>query len=322
MLAVTESPVGILSKDAGMRRRLCGALLFVLCAGLLLQGCRTERKSTTPIVLTVTDDLGRRVSLSAPAANIISLAPSVTETLFAVGAGSEIAGVTNFCNYPPAALTKPRVGGIIDPNIEVIACLQPDLIIMSVEGNRKEDFKRFEALHVPVFVTNPRSIDGIFKSIRDLGTLTGRGHTADSLVAGLLKQRAHIDSLVRHAGRPTALILISIHPLMAVTDRTFLGQLAREAGLDNIAADLPGNYPIISREEILRRGPEIIIGMTDTAPTLQALASAFPEWKGLRAVRSKSVYRIDPDLLTRPSARVIVALDTLAHIVRGSAALN
>jgi iron complex transport system substrate-binding protein len=109
---------------------------------------------------------------------------------------------------------------------------------------------------------------------------------------------------------------------MAVTDRTFLGQLAREAGLDNIAADLPGNYPIISREEILRRGPEIIIGMTDTAPTLQALASAFPEWKGLRAVRSKSVYRIDPDLLTRPSARVIVALDTLAHIARGSAALN
>lgn len=283
---------------------------------LLSNGCQDRQESHgSRSVISLVDDLGHSVSLSAPARRVISLAPSITETLYAIGADSTIAGVTNFCNYPPAALSKTRVGGIIDPNVELIVNLHPDLILMSVEGNRKEDYERFQRLHIPVFVTNPRSIEGVLKSIRDLGLLTGHEHQADSLVARLSAKRAKVDSVTSLSSKPHVLMLVSLHPLVSVTERTFIGRILQEAGGSNIASDALGAYPLLSREEIVARNPEVIICTTDAAKSVEEITNAYPEWKDVQAVRTHHVYLVDADILTRPGPRIIDALDTLAYLL-------
>ena len=119
--------------------------------------------------ITVTDDLGRTVTLPRPAQRVVSLAPSITESLFAIGAGAQVAGVTAYCNYPPAAALKPRIGGMTTPSIESIIALHPDLVLISMEGNLRDDYSRIMDIRVPVVVSNPRTLEDIYRSLAMLG---------------------------------------------------------------------------------------------------------------------------------------------------------
>ena len=119
--------------------------------------------------VTLLDDLHRQVTLPRPATRIVSLAPSITESLFAIGAGDQVIGVTDYCNFPPGVRLCHRVGGMINPSIETIVGLSPDLIIVSMEGNQRQDFTTLTGLQIPVFVTNPRTLEGINLSLRQLG---------------------------------------------------------------------------------------------------------------------------------------------------------
>jgi iron complex transport system substrate-binding protein len=140
---------------------------------------------------TFTDDLQRRVTIRVPAQRIVSLAPSITETLFAIGAGAQVVGVTDYCTYPAEARRKPRVGGIINPSIEAIVGLRPDLVIMSMEGNVRDDFRKLTSLGVSVYVTNPRTLQGIYASMTQLGSVTGTADSAARVVARLrLREQA------------------------------------------------------------------------------------------------------------------------------------
>lgn len=265
--------------------------------------------------ISVVDDLNRRVTLFSTPHRIISLAPSITETLFTLGAGDQVAAVTDFCNYPPEAGKKSRVGGITNPSIEAIVGLDPDLIILSMEGNVREDFSKLLGVGVPVFVTNPRTLAGIHKSIQDLGLLTGRTTDASRLIKTMRMREDSIGLLV--SSRKQVLLIVSLQPLIVVGSKTFLEDLLETAGGLNIAGTSPSAYPILSREAVVAADPEVIIVMSDVLADINELQRFFPEWSALRAFRTRQVFRIDSDVVSRPGPRAVEGLDSLYRIIHG-----
>jgi iron complex transport system substrate-binding protein len=264
----------------------------------------------------VTDDLGRSVVLSAPARHVVSLAPSLTESLFAVGAGPQIAAVTSFCNYPEEARILPRVGGMTNPSIETIVSYSPDLIVISMEGNTRTDFGTLTSLGIPVYVSNPRTLEGIYRSLLDLGALTGRPRNA-RLVVDSLRQR---EAFLRKAAVPhpvPALFCISLQPLIVAGRNTLLNELMTLAGARNIASDLQGNYPVMSREAILTADPAVLFLTTDIAGGTDNLLSLFPEWSHLNALRQRKVYSLDADIVSRPGPRALQGLELLVARLHG-----
>ena len=273
--------------------------------------CATSRLSAE---ISVVDDLHRQVVLPTPAQRIVSLAPSITETLFALGAGGQVVGVTDFCNYPPEAQKKHRVGGITNPSIETIISLKPDLIILSMEGNVREDFRKLLDLGVPLFVTNPRTLNGINKSIRDLGTLTDKDDHALKLVETMNAREDSLRLLPKRSKH--VLLIVSLQPLIVLGTKTFLAELLQLAGGENIAGDSPSTYPTLSREVVVERNPDVVIVTSNILQNVDGLLELFPEWTRLNAVRTHQVYRIDPDIISRPGPRVVEGLEALYNIIQ------
>ena len=255
------------------------------------------------------------LSLSQTPRRIISLAPSITETLFALGLDSSIVGVTDYCDFPEPAKHRVKIGGILNPNIERILSLQPDLILMSGSGNMRSDYDKLTAAGLAVFVSHPQSIDGVFKSIGDLGLLTSRKPTADSILSQLRHRR---DDLIRKAAplkKPTVLMLLSVNPIVAVGPGTFLDELIFVARGENIAHGSSTAYPLLSREEILRRQPEVILTTNDIARSPLDVLGHYPEWKTLPAIRDKHVVIIDASIVSRPGPRIVDGLEAVFNAI-------
>ena len=264
--------------------------------------------------VSVVDDLGRTVTLAGVPHRIVSLAPSITETLYALDDGDNVAGVTDFCNYPPEARKKQRVGGITNPSIEAIVGLKPDLILLSMEGNVRDDFDKLTGLGVPVFVTNPRTLAGIHKSIDDLGRLTGKQDTAARLVRTMLAREDSITSLV--TSKKKVMLVVSLQPLIVVGNKTFLSELLERSGGVNIAASSPSTYPTLSREAVIASDPDVVIVMSEVLSDPGELVKLFPEWATLKAFLTHQVYRIDSDIVSRPGPRAVDGLAALYRIIQ------
>ncbi len=266
----------------------------------------------------MTDDLGRRVTVPVPLHRIVSLAPNLTEIVYALGADSSLVGVTDYCDYPPQAARKPRMGGMINPNIEAVVAARPDLVLMSAEGNSRLDFEKLINLHVPVFATNPRTIDGVFKSIGDIAGLTGTTARATVLLHDLRSRRDSIVGLYRNGLHPRTLVVISLAPLMVAGNGSFVDEMIADAGGINVGRTGTGSYPLLSREEILRARPDCIILGSDIAIPVDQLLREYPEWKTLDAVKNGRVYSIDASIISRPGPRVIEGLEKLAELIHKS----
>ncbi len=283
---------------------------LVVIAAFLLSG-----PMPTAAQVTVTDDLHRTVTLPAPARRIVSLAPSITESLFAIGAGEQVVGVTEYCTFPPEAARRVHVGGMITPSIERIVSLKPDLILVSMEGNLREDFLRLTDLHAPVVVTNPRTLDDIAHSLRLLGTLTGHTDEADSLVHRLAERRRHLfDRVTSRTQR--VLMFVSLQPLIAVGAGTFLHDLLTGAGASNLAAYTGMTYPAYSREAVTAEDPDVLLILSDALPALDHVTTLFPEWERLTAVRKGRVFLVDADLVSRPGPRAVDGLELLVSLIQ------
>jgi iron complex transport system substrate-binding protein len=257
--------------------------------------------------LRVTDDLGRTVDLPAPAHRVVSLAPSLTESLFAVGAGDQVVGRTTFCDYPAGALRVPSVGGMTNPSIESIVACRPDLIVISMEGNTRDDFARLLSLGVPVYVSNPRTLAGIYHSLDHLGVLTGKHDLARHLIDSLRRREQDLRRMAK--GRSVSvLVLISLQPLMVAGGNTLLNELLTLAGARNPAAAFPGHYPTISREVVLADPPDVLFLTSDLPADPSALTLLFPEWKRLRAIQEGRIYSFDAAILSRPGPRALEGL--------------
>ena len=262
----------------------------------------------------VTDDLGRAVRADSAARRVVSLAPSLTEMLFSVGAGAQVAGVTSYCDYPAEARRLPVVGDMLAPDIERILSLRPDLVLISVEGNTQRSFTVLEDLGLRVFVSNPRDVEGIFKTLSDIGALTGRKARARALVDSLRAATRRSGS-GDGAGRPSVLMLLSLHPLMAAGKHTFIDEAIALAGGRNAAAAFEGSYPTLNRETLLRLDPDIVLYPDDMGIDESQIRGSFPEWRRLRAARDGRMHRIDADRYLRPAPRLFEAAEELRGLL-------
>lgn len=291
---------------------------LALCALISVLSCRQADRPPTQPTHSATDDLGHVVTVRTVPQRIVSLAPNITEILFALGLDSAVAGVTDYCDYPPAARNKPRIGGMLNPNLERVLDLRPDLVLMSGSGNMKSDYDKLTSAGVAVFVTYPRTVDSVLVSISTIGALTGRKNAADSIVKELVSQKEELFRNARQAPRKSVLMLISLSPLVAIGPGTFLNELITLANADNIARDAGMAYPVLSREDILRRQPDVIIATNDIVRSTDDILRAYPEWKSLKAVQRKQVALVDASLVSRPGPRVIEGLKVILQALHPS----
>lgn len=279
-------------------------------------GCGNRYDETPLRPETLTDDLGVEVRLDPTPRRIVSLAPSITETLFALGLDSVVVGVTDFCTYPSAAQTKVKVGGLSNPGFERIASLRPDLVLLSVAGNSQADYKKLSSLNFRLFVTNPSTINSVYQSIRNLGVLTGTPGRADSLLSLLRHAQDSLTLAARLRPRKRVLMLVSIRPLIAVGGGTFLHELLELANAQNVAESSAVAYPLMSREHILALQPDAVILTSDIAQSPRDVVDAYAEWRNLQAVQNNSVIILNADLLSRPGPRIMRGLELLVGALR------
>lgn len=266
------------------------------------------------------DDLGRTLVVSSMPKRIISLAPNVTEILFSLSLGGNIVGVTNYCNYPREARNKQRIGGFVNPSIEKIVALRPDLIIATADGNRRQTVMQIEKLGIPVYVINPATLDGLYKNILAIARLAGCPREGRRLVNTLRSRQKRIVEKVRGLSRKSVFFQVGINPVISVGGDTFINELISLAGGKNIYAQESRRYPRCSLESILSQNPDIII--ISTAGRREEYEEAkryWRQWPTLTAVKKNHIFWIDPDLINRPSPRVLDALETLANLLHSGA---
>ena len=261
---------------------------------------------------TFVDDLDRKLYLAKPPKRIVSLAPSITEILFAIGADEEIVAVTDFCDYPPAALEKPKVG-YSQPNLEVLVSLDPQLVLAPPSFLRADLLAKLEQLKIPTFVLESKTVEGIFGHIQLIGRMVGRAKEANAYTAEMRKQVAYLTGRVEGRPRPALLYVLSSEPLISVGPGSFIHHLIELAGGRNVAKRANAPYPRLSMEEVLAQNPEILlfpIGEHEGVP--QAQQDSWKRWKSLPAVQDEKLFQVRAELLNRPGPRV---LDALRHLI-------
>jgi iron complex transport system substrate-binding protein len=256
------------------RRICCGAVTALVGAVIFLFAALPGPARSA----TFSDAVGRKVEVPARPARIVSLAPNLTEILFALGLEKEVAGVTLFCDWPREALDKPKVGGFINPSLEAILALDPDLVLATADGNRAEDVDRLAALGLAVFVIDTRSVAEIIDSILVIGRLTGTGDRARELadrIAGRLRLVA--ESL---RDRPALPVFVALgrNPLITAAAGTFVDELVTLAGGRNVVDSPTVKYPAFSLEQLVAADPAVIVSAIGS-PASGAEAAA--RWQGL-----------------------------------------
>ncbi|HZV12339.1 MAG TPA: helical backbone metal receptor [Candidatus Kapabacteria bacterium] len=257
----------------------------------------------------VCDDLGTKEKIFYPPRNIISLAPNITEILFAVSAQNRLAGVTTFCNYPPAAASIQKVSDLQTPNYELISALHPDIIFMSFSGNIRQAYDKFRALGLAPFLVRSESVDSIFSAIRKIGHAVGRDSTANRVADSLRAITDSIRALASKTQPVTAMIVVDVNPLIVVGSGFINDELAI-AGGKNIAEGLGAAYPQLNREFPLEKKPRFILISGDIPETTDAILKIFPEWKQLMK-NGTVVKRFNADAVSRPGPRITEGIETL-----------
>jgi iron complex transport system substrate-binding protein len=268
--------------------------------------------------MTVTDAAGHSVTLKAQPSRIVSLSPSFTEMLFAIGAGDQVVGVTTFCNYPPEAEKREKIGGYAADTISVekIVALKPDLV--AAESDVHADvIAALEPLGVTVVAMKPTTMEDVYAGLDLLGRLTGHPQMAAETVADMqtrIKAVADKVSGVAVDKRPTVFWEVWDEPLMTAGPATFTGQLIRLAGGVSIFADVTKDYPQVSNEEIVKRHPAVIMGPDTHGDklTVEQIAKR-PGWERLAAVTGGRVYLINGDTSSRPGPRLALAVEDMAR---------
>jgi iron complex transport system substrate-binding protein len=263
-----------------------------------------------------TDEMGRQVRIPYPAKRIISLAPSITEILFALGLDEEVAAITNFCDYPETVLNKPRIGGFVNPDIEKIVSLKPDLIIGIRDGNRIDTVHRLNDSGFPVYLIDPKGFDGVMRTIKNIGDVVGREKESKRMIKEMVNKREKIMTLTQSLSKPKVFFQLGDAPMVTVGKGTLADDLIRLAGGRSISEDESVSYPVYSIETVLLKAPEIIIMTSmDSKKNSPHLVKKWESWKSIPAVRTNSIYVIDSNLVDRPTLRIVEGLEALVRII-------
>lgn len=254
--------------------------------------------------ISVVDDRGARITLAAPAHRIVALAPSITELVFAAGAGDRLIGVARFSDYPPAAKSLPQVGDASQVDLERVLALAPDLVMGWQTGNHAADIERLEQLGFRVFVAEPATLAAIPRLLRTLGALADTGAAAARAAADF---EAAMDALsARYGARENVRVFYEIwhNPLMTVNGRHMIGDVIRRCGGSNIFADVPTLAPLVSLESVIARRPEVVIGGS-SATTPAEFAGQWRKYAGYAGLRGLHAFYVDPDYIQRQTPRVL-----------------
>jgi iron complex transport system substrate-binding protein len=320
------------------------SLYLILLSALLIAGCTpaatpipapvatevpaTEIATEAPVAtqppvseeISFTDALGKAITLKGTAQRIVSLSPSVTESLFAVGAGGQVVGRTDYCDYPEEVKNLPSIGGFSAESISVesIIALEPDLVIGG-SVYQAEVIKSLEDAGIPTFVSQPASLAEIKDTLALFGKITGH---VDEATAAATEMQARIDAVTKAVSsvpadqRPTVFYEVWHEPLMSSNGKTVVGELINLAGGVNIFADLPDEYPTVSVEQIVEVDPQFIIGPSSHGDQMTAEVIGSREgWGNLSAVKNNAIYIVDGNIVSHSSPRIVIVLEEFAKIL-------
>ena len=311
-------------KDAkeSVRRRVVFGFLFLLALIACALGCSSRRETSAPTNTNasreITDDAGRRVRVPASPQRIITLAPNLTEIVYAVGAGNRLVGNTTFCDYPPEAKQVEKVGDTLQPNIERIIALKPDIILVSTASQLEAFTKQLNERAIPVFVTDPHDIEGVFQSIKTIGDLLGQQEQAEKLVGDLRARVAAIQDKVKDLQPVTVFYQVSASPLWTAGKKSWITDLIHRAGGRSVTGEVEGEWMRYSDEAALASHPDVIIIATSDSANGSKVEVA-PALQKSPAVLNNRVYTINSDFLSRPGPRLVDGLEQMARALHPEA---
>jgi iron complex transport system substrate-binding protein len=258
----------------------------------------------------LTDEMGRKVVVPDHPHRVICLMPTVTDTVFALGAGDDVVGISDYTKYPAAALTKPSVGDLIKPSIETILSLHPDLVIGTQPKGPMEVTDQLDRAGIPIFLVSPHGIAGIFHSIESVGTALNRTPQADVLVHSLQQRVDAVKARTKGLPAPRVFMPIWYDPITTIGKNAFITEVVEAAGGRSVTDDLSSEWPQISMEVVLERAPDALLLVRGGKTTLQVLQDR-PGWSSMTAIKARRAYYVD-DRINFASPVAIDALEDLA----------
>lgn len=262
----------------------------------------------------VEDDRGATVSVAAPAERVVSLAPFITELVFAAGAGDRLVAVSEHSDYPEAASSLPRVGNAFSVNLERLLAARPDLVISWQSGIDPRIVERLESMGVSVFVLEPRDIDGVASALRRIGRLLGSGETADRRARDFTAQVAEIRQ--SYAGRSGVSVFyqISRQPLMTLNGRHMVTRILNLCGGMNVFEGMAPIAPTVNREQVLERDPDAIL-ISGAGTQASESIDFWRRYSSMKAVRHDNVYAVDGDILNRQTPRLLDGIRQVCELL-------
>lgn len=292
-------------------------ILSVLLASMLLLGCGTSTEDATS---SITDDLDRPVALDRPVERVVSLAPNLTELVYAAGGGESLVAVTSSDNYPPPVDTLPQVSAL-PVDFEAVTAHDPDLVLATDQINAPGDVETFEALDLPIYFFSFNTVDDVLGGIRTMGKLLGTEETATDSAAALQRRidrlRAHTASVATDE-RPRVLVLVGDETLYSFGKGSYIHTLVELAGGRSITADVENQAPTLSDEYVLSEKPDVILGLWGSDYDPSRLLELHPTWDVVPAVQNDKVYSLPPDLIARPAPRIVEGAWRLARYLHPS----
>jgi iron complex transport system substrate-binding protein len=299
--------------------RTCIVFLISTVTLVLAASCVSPPESTSTSPTEVVDQLGRTVTIEEPPQRIISLAPSNSEILFALGLADRVVAITDYCNYPTEAEAKPTIGGFSTPNMEAVVALSPDLVL-AASIHETKIIPQLEDRGLNVLALNPKTIDDVLEAVLLTGKVTGVAENAAELVASMQQRIKAVTE--RTAGlapeqRPRVLYIVWHDPLMTAGSGTLQDELIETAGGINIARELT-DYADVSLEAVIAANPGVIIagaGHGSGADQTFQYAQAEPRLRDTEARRRDRIYAVDADLTSRPGPRIVEGLEAFARFI-------
>ena len=264
----------------------------------------------------IKDQLNRKIHLPKQIKKIVSLAPSITEIIYALGVEDLLVGVTQYSDYPAAASSLPKVGSYVHLDLERIIALKPDLCIATRDGNPLTTIERLEIMKIPVYAVDPRNLETIIQTILELGHLLKAEKKADFLAANMLSRILKIKNIISCTQHRTRLFFqIGISPIVSAGSPTFINELIELAGGENLARG-PAAYPRFSKEKVISLAPEVIIITSMARSTVfEKVKAEWNRWPDLPAVKQQRIYLEDSNLFDRPTPRLVDGLELLAKLL-------
>jgi iron complex transport system substrate-binding protein len=293
---------------SGIKSMLCCIVSLLLTGMGLLAGDAAARQ--------ITDGIGRQMMVPDNPVRVVALAPSITEIVFALGQEQRLVGIARFSDFPQEAQRLPQVGSYIQPDIEKIIALNPDLCIAVKDGNPRAVAERLESLRIPVYAVDPLDLEAIMTTILQIGDLLNAGDRAQNIAGDMKSRIERVRELVkRTTHRPGVFFQIGFSPIVSVGKGTFIHELIEMAGGTNLCAGY-ASYPRLSREQVLALSPDVLVITTmHRGMTIDQVKAEWAVYPQIPAVRDGRIAIVDSNIFDRPTPRQVDALEQLVRVI-------